>query len=126
MRLPLLGPRVTTNAGVAAAMAEGTARYADAIGALSVAGLPTEFITTGGNNAALEVILDNGAHLLVSNCDDSLSWDRDQQQGWGVGLYRRGSEGDDGPMRWAESEETDTTTLLSLVRQVLSPQGRPA
>lgn len=116
---------MTTNARGAAALAEGAERYFDVIGALVAAGLPAEFITTGGNNAALEVILDNGAHLLVSNCDDALSWDRQQQHGWSVGRYRPSSEGDDGPVRWAESDDTSVEVLLDLICQVLRPADAP-
>ena len=73
----------------------------------------------------LEVLLETGAYLLVTDAADSLSWDGAEQRGWGVGLYRGGSEGDDGPERFAEDEgSTSTETLLGLVRKVLSPAGQ--
>lgn len=37
--------------------------------------------------AALEVVLDGGHTLLVTDSEDTLSWVRDQHDGWGVGLY---------------------------------------
>lgn len=110
---------------IQAAMDLGTDRYRDVIDALNAQGLPTTFTQTGGMNAALEVLLETGAYLLVTDAGDSLSWDRGTQQGWGVGLYRSGSEGDDGPQRFEEDEgSTSTETLLGLVRQMLRPAGR--
>ena len=38
-------------------------------------------------NAALEVLLDGGHTLLISDAEESLSWDRREHHGWGVGLY---------------------------------------
>jgi hypothetical protein len=70
-----------TRARMDEAMAIGAARYADVIAALDTAGLPTVFTQTGGMNAALEVTLEAGQHLLVSAAEDSLSWDRDDQRG---------------------------------------------
>ena len=63
------------------AMAVGTARYADIIAALEAAGLPTAFTQTGGMCAALEVTLEAGQHLLITDAEDSLSWDRGEQRG---------------------------------------------
>jgi len=105
------------------AMAVGTARYADVIGALEAAGLPTVFTQTGGMCAALEVTLEAGQHLLITDAEDSLSWDRGEQRGWGVGRYVTDSEYDDGPLVFCDSTntDTDTDTLLSLVRAVLLP-----
>jgi hypothetical protein len=100
-------------------MAAGASRYADVIEALNTAGLPTVFTQTGGMNAALEVTLETGQHLLISDAEDSLSCDRDGQRGWGVGLYRRESEYDDGPVTFLDTGDTSTEALLMLVREVL-------
>lgn len=109
---------------IQAAMDIGTERYRDVIDALNAAGLPTIFTQTGGMCAALEVVLETGRYLLITDAGDSLSWNRAEQNGWGVGLYRPGSEGDDGPERFSEDEDsTSTETLLRLVREVLSPAG---
>jgi len=40
-------------------------------------GLNAAFTQTGGMNAALEIHLDGGAHLLVTDADDSLPWSAD-------------------------------------------------
>jgi hypothetical protein len=110
---------------IQAAMDLGTERYQDAIDALNAQGLPTFFTQTGGMCAALEVTLETGRYLLITDAGDSLSWDRAEQNGWGVGVYRPDSEGDDGPERFAEDEEsTSLEALLCLVREVLSPAGR--
>jgi len=77
------------------AMAVGAARYADIIATLNGAGLPTVFTQTGGMCAALEVTLDNGQHLLITDAEDSLSRERAEQRGWGVGRYVTDSEYDD-------------------------------
>jgi len=109
-------------AGVGATMRVGAVRYGDVIAALRVAGLPATFTQTGGMNAAIEVLLETGHHLLITNADDSLSWNRDEQRGWGVGLYRPDSEYDDGPVVFEcmESHEVAAADLLGVVRGVLA------
>jgi len=70
------------------------------------------------------VLLETGQYLLVTDAGDSLSWNREAQHGWGVGLYRSGGEGDEGPGRFEEDEDsTSIDTLLQLVREVLAPRG---
>jgi len=107
------------------AMAVGTARYADVIGALEAAGLPTVFTQTGGMCAALEVTLEAGQHLLITDAEDSLSWDRGEQRGWGVGRYVTDSEYDDGPVAFDSTDDTTVTALLGVVRSVLTPARQP-
>lgn len=70
-----------------ATMEIGAARYEDVLAQLAVAGLRATFTQTGGMNAALEVLLDSGHTLLVTDAEDSLAWERDEHRGWGVGLY---------------------------------------
>ncbi|MDP9459968.1 MAG: hypothetical protein M3Q22_06875 [Actinomycetota bacterium] len=60
----------------------GQAQYQDVIDDLTGAGLPTSFTQTGGMNAALEVRLDGGHTLLVTDAEDSLSWARAEHAGW--------------------------------------------
>jgi len=97
--------------------------YGDVIAALGDMGLPSVLTSTGGGHAAVEVALETGQHLLISDAADGLSRDRHQQLGWGVGLYRQGSEYDDGPTRYDATEDdvTDVPALLDLVRTVLAP-----
>jgi len=101
------------------AMAVGTARYADIIAALEAAGLPTVFTQTGGMCAALEVTLEAGQHLLITDAEDSLSWDHGEQRGWGVGRYVTDGEYDDGPVAFDSTDDTTATALLAVVRSVL-------
>ena len=84
----------------AAAMAHGAAQYADVITALDEAGLPTVFTQTGGMCAALEMTLETGGHVLVTDAEDTLAWDRGQHAAVGgralpprrrPGLRRRGA-----------------------------------
>ena len=108
------------------AMAVGTARYADIIATLNSAGLPTVFTQTGGMCAALEVTLENGQHLLITDAGDSLSWERGEQRGWGVGRYVTDSEYDDGPLAFAESADRSIEALFVLVREVLGVPRVPS
>ncbi|MCZ2814482.1 hypothetical protein O2W15_23880 [Modestobacter sp. VKM Ac-2979] len=49
----------------------GQSQYQDVIDGLSTAGLPATFAQTGGMNAALEVLLDGGHSLLITDFEDS-------------------------------------------------------
>lgn len=95
----------------------GAAAYADATKALRQAGVPARFTQTGGMNAALEAHLDGGAYLLVTDADDTLSWDRDEQQGWGAGLYT--NDEDQELIAHAVTDRTDAAALAELVRHLL-------
>ncbi len=107
------------------AMSVGAARYADVITTLNNAGLPTIFTQTGGGLcAALEVTLEAGQHLLITDAEDSLSWERGEQRGWGVGRYITDSEYDDGPLAFGDSDDRSIEALLLLVREVLSVPTR--
>jgi len=100
-------------------MQVGQARYQDVLDALRAAGLPGVFTQTGGMCAALQVMLDSGHTLLVTDAEDTLSWDRQQQRGWGVGLYPPASEHDDGALVFHSVAAGSTAALLVLVGQVL-------
>jgi len=101
------------------AMAVGTARYADVIAAHGAAGLPRVFTQTGGLSAALEVTLETGQHLLITDAEDSLSWVRGVERGWGVGRYVTDSEYDDGPLMFCDSANTDTGTPLAVASRAV-------
>lgn len=107
------------NATYAEAMAYGTAQYADVIAHLNDAGLPTTFTQTGGMCAALEVTLDGGQTLLITDAHDSLSWDRQAHHGWSVGRYPHGSEYDDTTLALESTDDGSLPALLPLVRTVL-------
>jgi hypothetical protein len=96
-------------------MALGQAEYQDVLDALAGAGLPTVFTQTGGMNAALEVRLDGGWTVLVTEADDSLAWSRAEHRDWGAGLYPP-EEAYDGEVLAADT--TDDGSLEGLRRLI--------
>ena len=104
----------------ATTMSIGQARYQDVIDVLHTAGLPTSFTQTGGMCAALEVMLDSGHTLLITDAEDALSWDRAEHHGWGVGLYPpRTDMDDDGALAFDSTEDGSLAALLPVVDHVL-------
>ena len=99
-------------------MAWGARQYADVLDTLSEHGLPAEFTQTGGMCAALEVHLENGHILLITDADDYLSWVRADHDGWAVGLYEAGDR-NDGPIAFGQVDRSDTAALVGLVRDVM-------
>lgn len=111
-------------------MAWGVGQYADVLDALRGHGLPAQFTQTGGMCAALEVQLETGQTLLITDADDYLSWARTEHAGWAVGLYEAGDR-NDGPLAFGQVEGSDTAALVALVRDVIfrrngTDQTRPA
>jgi hypothetical protein len=102
------------------AMADGEARYCDALDRLEEAGLPATFTQTGGMNAALQVLLDGGHTLLVTDAQCPLPWDRNEQRGWGVGLYPPDRPGGDGEcLAFDSTSDSSLEALAPLARRVL-------
>ena len=100
----------------------GAAQYADVTAALASAGLPAEFTQTGGMCAALVVQLEAGHYLLLTDAEDTLSWNRFEHSGWWVGLCT----GDGGEVvRDAQTDADDFGALLATIDEVLLP-GRTA
>jgi hypothetical protein len=102
------------------AMRIGAARYADVIELLTGAGLPTTFTQTGGMCAALEIQLETGHTLLVTDAEDTLAWDRSKHQGWGVGLYPPDNADSNEALAFHSTPSGSATDLLPLIHQVLS------
>ncbi len=101
-------------------MQVGAARYQDVLDGLRAGGWPAAFTQTGGMCAALEVMLDSGHTLLITDAEDSLSWDREEHRGWGVGLYppdRADTAGD--CLAFGCTGDAAAPALLPLVEQVL-------
>lgn len=68
-----------------AQMAEAERIYRDVLDRLSDCGA---FITqTGGMCLAIEIPGPKGTHFLLTDQEDSLSWERDPDQGWALGFY---------------------------------------
>ncbi len=101
-------------------MSIGRTAYQDVLDQLQDAGFGATFTQTGGMNAALEVMLDGGYTLLITDAEDSLSWDRQEHRGWGVGLYPPDQADTDGECKAFDSTEDGTApALLLLADQVL-------
>jgi hypothetical protein len=101
-------------------MAVGSAGYKDVLAQLAKANLSACFVHTGGMNAALQIVLDGRYSLLVTDVEESLSWDRPDHNGWAVGLYPPESEYDGETVAYASCEDGSLSALLLLVRFVLS------
>jgi hypothetical protein len=99
-------------------MAFGRAQYADVLDRLNAVGLPAVFTQTGGMCAAIEVQLETGRTLLITDADDSLSWYRNEHRGWGVGLYPPGDH-HDGAIAFTETDDGTTEALLATISTVL-------
>ena len=97
----------------------GAAQYADVLQALWSAGFPASFTQTGGMCAAIEVRLEGGPTLLITDAEDTLSWDRDEHRGWGVGLYSSDEEYDGEQLAYDSAEDGEIETLLALVEKVV-------
>ncbi len=71
--------------------------------------------------AALEVLLDSGHTLLITDAEDTLSWDREEHAGWGVGLYPPDRANTDGEcLVFDSTPDGEVAALLPLVDQVLA------
>jgi hypothetical protein len=109
-------------------MRRGAGQYADVLEALHGAGLPAFFTQTGGMCAAIEVRLEAGRSLLITDADDTLAWQRREHQGWGVGMYEEIDDADL-PLFYGEVSSGDIASLLVLVREVMgasTPDDTPS
>jgi hypothetical protein len=100
-------------------MALGQREYQDVIDALAAAGLPASFTQTGGMNAALEVRLDSGHTLLVTDAEDSLAWARAEHAGWAVGLYAPEQAYDGEVLAFDTTDDGSVAGLRELIDRVL-------
>lgn len=103
----------------------GQTRYQDVLNLLEEQGLGGTFTQTGGMCAALEVVLDGGHTLLITDAEDTLSWDRSEHRGWGVGLYPPDQANTDGEcLEFDSTEDGSLTALVPLVHRVLDAYRR--
>ena len=106
-------------------MKRGADQYRDVLAALGEAGLDAQFTQTGGMCAALEVMLDGGYHLLLTDRDDTLSWDRSKHVGWAVSLYEPTErETIDGPLAFELSDDGSPSSAVRLAQRVLREAAR--
>lgn len=104
-------------------MAWGASQYADVLQALRVAGHRAEFTQTGGMCAALMISVEAGYHVLITDEEDTLSWDRETHQGWWAGLYPDADVHPEaeGPISYDQCADSSTPALLHLVDRVMDP-----
>lgn len=103
----------------------GTEQYRDVLHALNSVGLPAGFVQTGGMCAAIEVGLEGGSYLLLTDLEDTLSWKRSEHVGWFVGLYEpEERQTVDGPLRWLADDDGSPAKAVELAQRVL--RGAPA
>lgn len=100
-------------------MALGQAEYQDVIDTLVAAGLPASFTQTGGMNAAIEVSLDGGHSLLITDAEDSLSWARAEHEGWAVALFAPEHAYDGEVLAADTTGDGSTEALRELIDRVL-------
>lgn len=106
-------------------MGWGTRQYRDVLDALATAGLDGEFTQTGGMCAALQVTLDGGYYLLLTDRDDTLSWSRHDHVGWYVGLYApEDRQQEDGPMHYVLDDDGSPNRAVELAAQLLRSIAR--
>jgi hypothetical protein len=72
------------------AMTHAAEVYADVLSALAQAGYVAAMTQTGGMCLAIEISLDVGDTVLVTDKDEILPWDRDDHRGWGIDRYAAG------------------------------------
>ncbi len=82
------------------------------------------FIQTGGMCAAIEVLLDGGQTLLITDAEDTLSWDRADHRGWAVGLYPPDEAHNDGPVMFDTADDGSPEALIGLAQRVLRSLAR--
>lgn len=70
-----------------AQMAHARSIYADVLAALHNAEIPAVMNQTGGMCLAIEFPFGPDGYFLLTDREDVLSWDRDEQQGWMCGAY---------------------------------------
>lgn len=90
---------------------------ADVLAALDEAGLPAVFTQTGGMCAAIEMQLETGWTLSVTDSEDSLAWARTEHQAGGLGLYDAKEDRDEAHA-FGQVYEGDIPSLLGLVKDV--------
>lgn len=100
-------------------MSLGVKEYLDVLARLTNEGLPAELIQTGGMCAAIEVHLETGHMLLITDASDTLSWARAEHECWGSWLVRAGGGTRMALWRTGRPFVSDVESLLILVGGVI-------
>lgn len=78
--------------GYVVLMADAERTYRDVLEQLWAASIPAFITQTGGMCLAIQIPGPTGTHFLLTDREDSLSWEREPDQGWALGYYD--AEGD--------------------------------
>ncbi len=103
------------------ATAFGARQYWDVLQLLTRAGLQADFVVDDDGGAAVQIQLDSGQTLLVTEVDGPLPRLREDHRSWGVSLHRtRRGPDEEGPAAWDGSQDDGSLkALLPLVSGVL-------
>jgi hypothetical protein len=106
-------------------MQRGAEEYRDVLDALAAVGLEGQFVQTGGMCAAIEIMLDGGYYLLLTDEDDTLAWDRTEHAGWQASLLEpEGRETMDGPLEHASDPDGSAASAVLLSQTALKRRAR--
>lgn len=98
-------------------MAEAERRYSDVLEALLSVGVYARMTQTGGMCLGIEIPFRDG-YLLLTDEEDSLSFDRRLEQGWGVGLYDADGEPIDLDCETTVGVKTASTAVMLMMKAI--------
>lgn len=100
-----------------AQMAEAEATYRDVLELLWSNEIPAFITQTGGMCLAIQIPGPRDSWFWLTDAEDALSWEREPDQGWGLGYYDA-----DGEMMWPDlitCGYKTARTALAMVREGL-------
>lgn len=98
------------------------ATYEDVLTALKTAGFSAYMTQTGGMCLAIEIKYSEEYYMLLTDSEDALSFDREESQGWGLGVYSNSEDSDFTPIEIAPGLDMldhavkNADTAVNLVR----------
>ncbi len=97
----------------------GQTEYGDVLALLARAGLDAALTHDGDELRAIEVVLDDGQSLVITEVDGALAPCRAEHRSWGVSLYPLGAERGE-PVAWdGVPDDGSPEALVPLVSGVL-------
>ncbi|MBC3760939.1 hypothetical protein ACUN7V_18100 [Quadrisphaera oryzae] len=108
-----------TRDGATTPPGDGRAEYGDVLALLDRAGLDASLTHDGDELRAIEVVLDDGQALVITEVDGCLAPRREEHRSWGVSLYPVGAERGE-PVAWdGVPDDGSPEALMPLVSGVL-------
>ena len=95
----------------------GTLQYLDVLDLLSSNGYRATFTQTGGMSAAIELALDQSKFALITDADGPLTWDREDHQGWAVGVYEYQDTSD--AVAYESTANSDSEALMRILQAAI-------